>query len=247
MPISIGTNIAGYLLSTESTSLVSQDLERLPSLTAKGDVLPGWPMYEYITTSPIRGADAVGAEPPYRHNLILRWGRTSLLALSNNHRIVQHMIFRGLKPLSGGSLRKNEIRVHQLVNHMLRNEIPDDVRKTGESVAGITETTEQIIVDLLSANYVLSYAGATTDAFGEDLKKLQFFGDRISRAGLFRECAPLMRFNGCTLRRNGADIVTLSRSGFVSFILPAKAAEQRARFKEVNGILRVLTDQGFIL
>jgi hypothetical protein len=55
-----------------------------------------------------------------------------------------------------------------------------------------------------------------------------------------------MRFNGCTLRRNGADIVTLSRSGFVSFILPAESAEQRARFKEVNGILRALTDQGFI-
>jgi hypothetical protein len=247
MPISIGTYIAGFLLSTESSSLVSQDLEKLHSISTKGDLFPGWPMYEYVTMEPIPGADAVGAEPPYRHNLILRWGRTSLLALSNNHRIVRHIIYKGLKPLSDGSLRQNEIRVHQLVNHILRNDIPDDSRTSGESMEGSTETADHPIVDPLTTNYVLSYAGARTDAFGEDLRKLQFYGDRISKAGLFRDCAPLMRFNGCTLRRNGADIITLSRSGFVSFIVPVEVAGQRARFKEVNGILRMLTDQGFIL
>jgi len=204
-------------------------------------------MYEYITKEPIRGVNVVGLNPPYRHNMILRWGRTSLLALSSNHRIVQHIIVNGFRPLSGGSLRKNEIRVHQLVNHMLRNDIPDDTREDGKSVEGNSEATAKPIADLLSTNYVLSYAGAKTDAFGEDLRKLQFYGERISKAGLFRECAPLMRFYGCTLRRDGADIVSLSRSGFVSFIISVEATGQRVRFKEVNDILRVLTDQGYIL
>jgi hypothetical protein len=138
-------------------------------------------------------------EPPYRHNLILRWGRTSLLALASNYRTVQHLIVNGLKPLSGGSLRQNEIRVHELVNHMLRGEFLDDA-EVGKRLDGTTESAGVPIADRISTNYVLSYAGARTDAFGEDLRNLQFYGDRISKAGLFQECSPLMRFYSCTLR-----------------------------------------------
>jgi len=55
----IGTYIAGFLLSYESSSLVSQDLERLKSLKAKGDIFPGWPTYEYITSQPIQRVEVV--------------------------------------------------------------------------------------------------------------------------------------------------------------------------------------------
>jgi hypothetical protein len=237
MQTPIGSHLAGFLLSSDSAALARRDLDTLKSLKEVGEMHHGWLIYEYITKEPIPDVDLYGPSSPNRYQLIFRWGRTSLLALARNFRIIQHLIANEIQPLAIGAIRQNEIRVHNLVLHMMANDISpiSSPQKAGTGYP-----------DFFHSKYTLSRVGARTDAFGEDLRNLQFYGERISKATLFQESAPLMRFYSCTLRREGSDIVKLGRDGFVSFKLPSLESGTGVRLREVNEILRALTDQGFI-
>lgn len=235
------SHAAGFLLTTGRGAVERRDISRIPSVRAGGEFVPGWHLYQYVTQHPIPEVDNLG-DPPFAHTMLLRWGRSSLLALAHSYRVVQDLLKTELRPLLSGGVRLNEIRVHELIVHMMgeANSPPHDVSRDSAQPAESDE-------DLFRTYYTLSFAAGRTDAFGEDLRKMQFYGDRVSKATLFEDCLPLMRFYSCTLRHSGTDVVKLGRDGFVSFDVPQTSLQFKGRLAEVNRVLRLLTDRGYIL
>jgi hypothetical protein len=238
MSLLLGTHAAGFLLDASTGAIDRRDIARLACLSPAEEIAPGWSAIEYVTTHPIPNVDALPGEAPFRHVLLLRWGRSSLLALSHDYRVVNFFLKNEIKPVLRTAIRKNEIHVHELILHMTGM---DD----GQPAQSSTDV-ESLEADLFVSYYTLSFAAGRTDAFGEDLQKMQFYGDRISKATLFQDSIPLMRFYSCSLRNNGTDVVRLGRDGFVAFEIPSRPPLLRERLLEVNRILRSLTDGGYI-
>ena len=243
----LAPHMSGLLFSSTPTRIEKRDLARVKSVHIKGEAAPGWLVYDYVTDSPIPEVDAPPAEPPFQHGLLLRWGRNSLLALAHDYRIVQHLLKHELKPLKKWTPRLNEIRVHDLVLHMAgASSSPGREESDRPELGGdLTETLAED-TSIFRNFYTLSFVAGRTDGFGEDLRKMQFYGDRVSYASLFRYCIPLMRFYSCQLRHDRTDIVRLGKDGFIDFKLPSNESDRRDRLKEINKILRSLTDHGYI-
>lgn len=233
-------HLAGWLLTVGPQPFSAKNLERAPFLHPAGDSVDGWTSYDYLTDKPIPRVDDSAAPPPYTHELVFRWGRTSFLVLSTNYDTVKYFIRLELRHLLGGALRRSAVKVHSLVLYMMdpKETVADDNQPSG--------LTNLETAEAFRTRYCLSYVAARTDAFGESLQVVTFSGARVSEASLFEESSPLMRYYSCSLSRDGEDIIKLGRDGFVSFDIPRGVPKQRGRLREVNAILRQLVDLGMV-
>jgi hypothetical protein len=88
--------------------------------------------------------------------------------------------------------------------------------------------------------YDLGHVVARTDAFGDNLHSVAFYGKSVQRAGLIQENKKKLTFSGCTLRRRGTDILRLGKDGFISFTISSDEQERQQRFAEVDSVIRKL-------
>ena len=167
MSFPLGSHAAGFLLSTgfvvplrEEISLGSKTFASSARLSLGGINMSISP------SIPCPRLDMLPGEPLFRHTLLLRWGRTSLLVLAHRYRVVQHFIKHDLRPRLRGAVRLNEIQVHDLILHMSQDDQQPQENPAKESSTG--RSSED---DPFKVFYTLSFAAGRTDAFGEDLRK----------------------------------------------------------------------------
>ena len=96
---------------------------------------------------------------------------------------------------------------------------------------------------LTDHDYALSFAHATTPAFGTSLRAISFYGDDLAEASLFRDQIGLMVFFTCGLREaaGGSEVVRLGAEGGISFFLT-----EARRVLEVEKTLTFLRPEGYL-
>lgn len=94
--------------------------------------------------------------------------------------------------------------------------------------------------------YDLGYVIARTDAFGDHLHSIAFYGNSVQDASILDENKKILRFSGCRLRRQGADIVRLGKDGFVSFFLPTHEPDRKQRLSEIDSVIKRLVEVNLV-
>jgi hypothetical protein len=249
--------LSGFLVWSEP-SAPRTPLARLTRLTREFDLGDGWHRYDYVVDEQIPRIEMQG-QPPFVHQLYAKWGSDRLILLSNHYRVCDYFLERDLRAAQL-VFRKAEIAIHELVLAMVEfRDFTDRTHKKqeAEDLEPPRPPNQESLTSWIQFNdlHHLGYASARTDAFGGNLQRVEFEGDDLVAASLFREAIPVVRFRACGVRRKTLDtrgfpgsyeLLRIAKTGFVSFTAPESTRGQRERFKEIEGLLRSLNKFGFI-
>ena len=240
--------LAGFLLTRGDRPLTSQDLASLPNLRVTDQCIDDWVLYTYQTPKaiagvsvpidetppPLIGASPSEAPPAFRYPVVFRLGPLAFQLFAADQLIALHLVRREL-PRLRTLVRACEIKVHDLVTLFTQPVVEPAI--TGEQVELDTTVEERYA---LQTEYRIGYVAASTDAFPSALKGLQFSGDHVTDAKIFRDNLNLYKCHGCTLKQSQLEILRLGKDGFVSFHLPNAERLRRRRLKSVAHLLKSL-------
>jgi hypothetical protein len=218
--------LSGYLLITPNPHGLRQLLVEAIRLRPSGEFISsGWDKFVFNSRKPLLNEDIVTgtSRESYSYPIFLRMSDRRFLLTSIAREIIDHILLVVVPGISSAAVYRVNFAVQRLIEKI------------------VSATTD----------YSLTFVHARTPNYGNHLKAISFYGDDLVDAQFFKDALTSIRGYSCGIcyAPNGPEIVSVRRSGQVSFAIPVSSSldRQQKRLADVERLLKFLRDNELII